>query len=113
MFWQSYHGGRTSAGYTANFNALHEALMVSPSPFYAAWLAESGFLANPEDQPIDLSPHTRFDDYTWLYLTAHNMDYVVLHRRPEDNPMMPPAPMQLDRLINHCDLPWPAKTATS
>src|SRR5262249_10567786 len=27
-------------------------------------------------------PSTRFEDYVWLYLSVHRLDYVVLHQEP-------------------------------
>ena len=78
-YWQSRRGGRTTAGYSGYANVRFDHLMVHGSPFGARELADPGFLADPEHQTFGIVEGVGFLDYTWLYLTAHQIDYVVLH----------------------------------
>jgi hypothetical protein len=81
-YWQSFHRGRTTAGYTAHANLAFDNLMVHSSPFPFYFLADPGFLANPDDTNFDLIRNVGFRDYVWLYLTRHDLRYAVLHKRP-------------------------------
>jgi hypothetical protein len=88
-YWQSLHGLRTSAGYTADLNPIHEVLISVHSPFHALRMALPDYLKDDSPfvfEPIGLAGAQRFEDYAWLYLKAFGFDYVVLHRRPEDYP---------------------------
>jgi hypothetical protein len=80
MYWQSVHGGRTSAGDSGYPNWLYDERCLEPSPFALSRLASAGYLADPEAMTVDLASNVRFADYAWLYLTAHHLDYTVLHQ---------------------------------
>jgi hypothetical protein len=91
-YWQSFHGLRTSAGYTADLNPIHEPLITHSSPFHAHRLADPDYLRTNDAitfEPIGLTGVQRFDDYAWLYLKTFGFDYLVLHHRPEDYPELP------------------------
>ena len=79
-YWQSLHGGATSAGYAGHMNASYDNLISWTSPFKAQWLADPSRLDEPEAVAIELVRETSFEGYTWLYLTVHGFDYVILHR---------------------------------
>jgi hypothetical protein len=81
-YWQSYHRNPTTAGYTAHPNIAFDTLIAHASPFSIWDLAHPDFLANPDDVTIDLAQHVRYRDYVWLFLTHHNLRFVVLHKRP-------------------------------
>ena len=95
-YWQADHGARTSAGYTANFNMIHENLLTYSSPFLVHRLADPTYLDDPESESFDLVQDMPFEPYTWLYLTHHGFDYVVLHHASGSYPEMPT--LRLDRL---------------
>jgi hypothetical protein len=84
LYWQSRHGGRTTAGYSGQGNARADDLLVWGSPFSVIQLRRPGYLADPEAPAnhYDLTPGVRFADQAWLYLNAHGLRYVVLHRWP-------------------------------
>ncbi len=94
-YWQSTHGGRTSAGYTASLNLRQEHLLVENSPFTAALLAKPEYLAEPRIAMLDIVRDVDFSDYAWLYLNYHDFRFVVLHQRSGS---FPEAPVRLDRI---------------
>lgn len=94
-YWQSIHGGRTSAGYTAFLNVRYDNLLSYSSPFDPFKLAHPYYLAAPEAQTIELARGVDFRSYAWLYLKVHGLRYVVVHHRPGD---FPEFPVPLDRL---------------
>lgn len=80
-YWQSNHHGRTTAGYSANANAAQEALLGHGSPFADDLLMDPAYLADPAaPRSFDIVADVRFADYTWLYMTTHRLDYLVMHR---------------------------------
>ncbi len=81
-YWRSLHGGKTTAGYSSNSNGPGDSLSTWTSPFYVAYLMNPAYVANPADVSIDLTCNVDFQDYTWLYLTEHDLRYVVLHHWP-------------------------------
>ncbi len=81
-YWQSIRNGRTTAGYSGVANQPFDHLMVDGSPFGARELADPAFLADPARQSFGVVAEIPFLDYTWLYLTAHRVDHVVLHHWP-------------------------------
>lgn len=94
-YWQSLHGGRTTAGYSGIANAPFNDLVTWPSPFFTGRLADASYLADPNAVTIDLVAAARADDYLRLYLMVHKFDYVVLHKwkRPDADPAI-----RLDRV---------------
>ncbi len=90
MYWQSIHGLRTSAGYTADFNHVQENLLTHNSPFHVDRISNPDYLADPDkilfDPATSFGGLQPFDDFVWLYLTALDFDYLVLHHRPQDYP---------------------------
>lgn len=85
-YWQATGRHRTTGGYTAHANNAFDNLMVHTSPFHALRLADANYMSDPEHMDFDLVRGVRFLDYTWLYLTAHGVDDVVLHRGPGSYP---------------------------
>ena len=94
-YWQSIHGGATSAGYTSFLNVGYDNLVWHNSPFDAFKLADPNYLADPHHQGFDLVRDADFSDYAWLYLHVHNLRYVVVHQRPGS---FPEFPVHLDRI---------------
>jgi hypothetical protein len=80
MYWQSIHGGTTTAGFSGYRNWMYDERCLEPSPFALARLASAGYLADPEVMTVDLAANVRFADYAWLYLSAHHLDYAVVHQ---------------------------------
>ncbi|RUL84642.1 hypothetical protein [Tautonia sociabilis] len=78
-YWSSFHGLPTSAGYTSFPNAEYEHLITEPSPFHAAMLSDPSFPADPDRAAVDLAAPARFRDLAWLYLSAHDYRFLVLH----------------------------------
>jgi hypothetical protein len=85
-YWQSFHGGKTSAGYTAFLNAHYDNLLYYNSPFDAFKLAQPGYLTAPESETFELVQGMDFRSYAWLYLKVHGLRYVVVHQRPGSFP---------------------------
>jgi hypothetical protein len=81
-YWQSWHHGKTTAGYSGFANVIYDNLLVQTSPFAWTRLSEENYLQCPEAMSFDVVRGVRFDDYAWLYLTAHRLDYLVVHKRP-------------------------------
>ncbi len=78
-YWQSFHGGKTSAGYTAFLNANYDNLLYYNSPFDAFKLRQPWYLTNPESEYFEFARRVDFRSYAWLYLTTHHLRYVVVH----------------------------------
>jgi hypothetical protein len=81
-YWQGLHRGRTSGGYSGHGNRALDRRLTFGAPFLAGRLADPAYLADPENQPLDLMGRVRPRDYAWLYLHAHGFRYAVLHRWP-------------------------------
>ena len=94
-YWQSIHRGRTNVGYSGQGNAIFDNLLSWNSPFSASRLAEPDYLADPERMTFDVVGPARFRDYAWLYLTAHDFRFAVLHQWPG---AIPNQPVRLDRI---------------
>lgn len=86
-YWQSFHGGRTTAGYGAHGHRAHDNLYAFSSPFSSFDMAGSGYVSDPAH--FRSGPFREFDfrDYVWLYLTVHDFPYVVLHEWSQNPPM--------------------------
>jgi hypothetical protein len=81
-YWQARHHSRTTAGYSGYNNVVYDNLLFQPSPFAWPHLAQADYLHNPDAVSVDLVAGTRFEDYAWLYLSVHRLDYIVLHQEP-------------------------------
>jgi hypothetical protein len=80
-YWQTFHRGRTTAGYTAHPNLAFDGLVCNSSPFSIEYLANPQYLANPDNSTFDLMAQVGYRDYVWLYLTRHDLRYVVLDKQ--------------------------------
>ena len=95
-YWQSFHGGKTSAGYTAFLNGHYDNLLYYNSPFDAFKLAQPWCLTGPAvTSTFELAQGMDFRSYSWLYLKVHGLRYVVVHQRPGS---FPEFAVHLDRL---------------
>jgi hypothetical protein len=79
-FWQSTHGGRTSAGYSGLPNVAYDNLIYRTSPFQDVRLEDPNYLTEPRIPRLDLLRDVDFEAYVWLYLTYHDYRFIVLHR---------------------------------
>jgi hypothetical protein len=82
-YWQSFHRGRTSAGYCGQGNVVFDNVVVQNSPFLAELIDRADYLADPARTPIALLGNVDFGDYVWLYLNVHGYRFVILHQEPE------------------------------
>ena len=90
-YWQSFHGMRTSAGYSGKHNIKWEETLGYSSPFLETRLSNPSYPENPEKGCcFDLVCDAGFRDYTWLYLTTHGFRYIVLHHGGEYHDKFPP-----------------------
>jgi hypothetical protein len=78
-YWQDTHRLRTTAGYSGQSNKIVDELSVEPSPFEAFRMHEPNYVAKRFPYATDLVRNTDFLNYTWLYLTAHDLRYVMHH----------------------------------
>jgi hypothetical protein len=78
-YWQSIHGGRTTAGYSGIPNPHQDDRLYQGSPFSRQRLSDPDYLSEPDASSFGIVANARFDDYTWLFLRAHDLDYLVLH----------------------------------
>ena len=88
-YWQSIHGGKTSAGYTAFTNARYDNLLYFNSPFDAFKLRNPSYPVGVVSEWIELGEGVDFRSYAWLYLKVYNLRYVVVHQRPGSFPEFP------------------------
>lgn len=79
-YWQSFHRGRTTAGYGAHSNDRFDDLLGLTTPFNAYDLIDPNFLASPDSGHVTINTNVPMADYAWLYLKTFGIDYVVLHR---------------------------------
>ncbi|MEW4567447.1 hypothetical protein AB1L88_06225 [Tautonia sp. JC769] len=91
-YWQALHGGTTTAGYSGHQNRPQDDLVSWNSPFADTRMTEASFPGLPGAEHFDLIRNADFHDYAWLYLTHHDLRFVVLHRASE----LPPE--QIDRM---------------
>ena len=94
-YWQSIHGGKTSAGYTAFTNTRYDNLLYFNSPFDAFKLGQPPVSRSGAPEWIELGEGVDFRSYVWLYLKVHDLRYVVVHHRPGS---FPEFPVHLDRI---------------
>ena len=85
-YWQSFHGGKTSAGYTAFLNVNYDNRLYYNSPFDAFKLGQPWYLTAPQSVSCELLQGADFRSYAWLYLKMNDLRYVVVHQRPGSFP---------------------------
>lgn len=95
-YWQSFHRQTTTAGCTSHDNRALDNLLMRTSPFNATRLADPSYLAAPERETFPVVGAVDYRDYIWLYLTAHGLDYVMVHRWAGSYPEVPG--VRLDRI---------------
>lgn len=100
-YWQSRHGARTTGGYSGLHNDRFDDKVVYTSPFSSARLADPNYLKVSDQLRFDVVADTTFDDYAWLYLTALDLRYVVLHRTPGVVLESPEAIDRVRRRLSH------------
>jgi hypothetical protein len=95
-YWQSSHRGRTSGGYSAHPNAPFDDQLAGESPFSYETMVHPACLQDPESATVGIVRGVRVLDSIWLYLTAHDLRYVVLHRSTDllPEPLVGLAPLQ-------------------
>ena len=77
-YWQSIHHLPTSAGYSGINNASYDFRVCMNTPFQT-WRPD--FLADPAAGAAGIVSGAGVHDFSWLYLTALNYRYLVIHRR--------------------------------
>jgi hypothetical protein len=82
-YWQSRHHCRTTGGYSAMSNTAYDCLFYHPSPFAWQLLKNDTFLVPGNPIKFDITTNDRFEDYVWLFLTVHGLDYIVVHQNRE------------------------------
>ena len=97
-YWQSIHGAKTTAGYTAFANSQADNLTYYNSPFNAFRLTQPDYLLNFPNEHFELV-NSDFRSYVWLYLTANKIRYVVFHHTPEAFPEFPIYPQRTEALL--------------
>ena len=107
-YWQSIHRARTTAGYTAFVNTKQDNLIYYNSPFDAFRLAQLNYLDDAGNESFEMSAASDFRSYVWLYLTTHNLRYVVFHYNPAAFPELPIHPERsvtqlADTIVYHDD----------
>jgi hypothetical protein len=110
-YWQSFHGGKTSAGYTAFLNGKYDNSVYYNSPFDAFRLAQINYLTQPWAETFELAQSVDFKSYAWLYLKVHDLRYVVVHHRPGDFPEFPVYLERLEALLKDAKVFEDADTA--
>ncbi len=96
-YWQSFHGLRTSSGYSGHANVKFDNRLTFNSPFQQTLLGRDGYLRHPDDETIDIVHKVDALEYTWLYLHANRFRFVLLHEWPGADDAVAD-PMKLDRL---------------
>jgi hypothetical protein len=93
------HSPRTSAGSPGIENRAVDNLVLVNSPFFYLRMLNDSYLDQPGPETFDLVRNAFFEDYTWLFLTVHDFDYLVLHKWTWDrSPPSPPLRHIRDRL---------------
>jgi hypothetical protein len=98
-YWQSFHRGRTTGGYSGVANVDFDNRIVHNTPFSAGMMREPGYLGDLDRADFGIVSGVRVLDFIWLYLTAHDLRYVVLHRSPELSSEPPEALARLESLL--------------
>jgi hypothetical protein len=95
-YWELAHGLPSTGGYSAHANLPYDNLLLHSSPFNAFRMQDPQYLEHPDATSYDVIRQVDFHDYAWLYLKAHNLKYVVLHKDPM---MYDGRPLRLDRVM--------------
>jgi hypothetical protein len=90
-YWQTTHGLKTSAGYSAMVNNDFDDLVVGHSPFSAEALFRPDALDHPESLTIGVLPEISLREYAWLMARRARFDYMVLHAWEESVGVKSPA----------------------
>ena len=94
-YWQSFHRGRTTGGYSSLDNVPFDNQLVHNSPFSTFAMMDEGYLSAPDAASFGIVKDIAFGDYAWLYLTVHHLNYIVLHQWPG---AVPEGPAGIERL---------------
>jgi hypothetical protein len=81
-YWQSWHRGRTNAGYCGQANVRYDNLISRNTPFLAKSMVRPDYLAANRRGPArvnEIVSGVSFADYVWLFATVHRYDYILLH----------------------------------
>jgi hypothetical protein len=87
-YWHDTHRLRTTAGYSGQSNKVLDELAVEPSPFSAFRMLDPKYVEKSYPYSADVVRNVHFLDYAWLYLTTHDLSYVVHHYHAEAVPEM-------------------------
>jgi hypothetical protein len=88
-YWQSIHGGATSAGYSGVDNLRFDNIVYHQCPFTVAQLVDPAFLTQPDAMPHGIAEPSSFDDSIWLYTKYYRFSHIVLHESPGAFPGTP------------------------
>jgi hypothetical protein len=95
LYWQSFHGASTSAGYSGRPNRDYDDRIVDGSPFAIAEFASPDFLKSDDARAFGIVHDAHSLDYAWLFLHAHDYRYAVV---PRWRPVLDDFPISFDRL---------------
>ena len=98
-YWQSFHRGRTTGGYSSLDNVPFDNQLVHNSPFSTFAMMDEGYLSAPDAASFGIVKDIAFGDYAWLYLTVHHLNYIVLHQWPGAVPEDPAGVERLKALL--------------
>jgi hypothetical protein len=79
-YWQSFHGGRTTAGYGAHPNERFDDLIGLTTPFDAYALLNPHHITDTDLGRVTITNRVWIADYTWLFLKAFDIRYVIYHK---------------------------------
>jgi hypothetical protein len=79
-YWQSFHRGRTTAGYGAHANERFDDLVGLTTPFNAYDLLNPHHLDDNGLGRVTIASRLSMRDYAWLFLKAFDIRYVILHK---------------------------------
>lgn len=84
-YWQTSHRLKINAGCCANPNRIQDTKLTWASPFLYLAMSNPAYLSEGAAPPGDFNVvgGVGFDEYAWLYLSAHEFDYVVVHHDPK------------------------------
>jgi hypothetical protein len=90
-YWQSFHGLRTTSGYSSFINTEFDDLMVDHSPLFAETLFDPTCLDHPESLSVGVVSDVGLRDYFWLLARRARIDYILLHGWEESVGVRSPA----------------------
>jgi len=94
-YWQSIHGGRTSAGYPGLPNVAYDSEIVRGSSFEAGRLPGDCF-----GPVVGVDPR----DYAWLFLTVHHYNHLMIHQGTFTDARYEPANARWKTLLAEANL---------